>query len=93
MSSAPRFAPSSLNWTPATPLVSVAVAVTAVEPETVEPPAGAVIAATGPTVSGGGLLTVTVTVVAVLVLFSVSRATAVSVCEPLVALVVFQLAE
>ncbi len=62
-------------------------------PRTVAPSAGALIAATGPVVSGGGLFTVTVTVVAVLVLLSVSRATAVSVCVPLVAVVVFQLAE
>src|SRR3989344_2074410 len=42
VSSVPRFAPSSLNWTPATPTLSVADAETATEPETVEPFAGAV---------------------------------------------------
>ena len=47
MSSAPRLAPSSLNCTPATATSSVAVAVTATVPETVEPPAGAVMATLG----------------------------------------------
>src|SRR4029453_7392460 len=48
VSSAPRFAPSSLNWTPATPTLSPAFAdtVTAV-PETVAPLAGAVIETVG----------------------------------------------
>ena len=56
MSSAPRFAPSSLNCTPATPLGSVAVAVTLVVPRTVAPSVGALIATAGPVVSGGALV-------------------------------------
>src|SRR5437762_6557626 len=52
--SAPRFAPSTLNCTPATPTLSDAVAVTATEaPETVAPAAGAVIATAGGVVSAG----------------------------------------
>ena len=66
---------------------------TDVVPRTVAPSAGALIATTGPVVSGGGLFTVTVTVVALLVLFSASRATAVSVCIPFATVVVFQHAE
>ncbi len=42
MSSAPRLAPSSRNWTPATPTLSAAVAVTVVVAETVAPAVGAV---------------------------------------------------
>ena len=40
VSSAPRFAPSSLNWTPATPTLSLAVAFTSIVPLTVAPLAG-----------------------------------------------------
>src|SRR5439155_16030656 len=47
VSSAPRFAPSSLNCTPATPTLSDALAVTVVVLETVDPPAGAVTLADG----------------------------------------------
>jgi hypothetical protein len=54
VSSAPRFAPSSLNWTPATPTLSEAVAVTVTAPDTVDPLAGAVIAVVGAVVSVGG---------------------------------------
>jgi len=59
VSSAPRFAPSSLNWTPATPTLSPALAetVTAV-PETVAPLAGAVIETVGSVVSLDGVLNV-----------------------------------
>ena len=57
-------------------------------PDTVAPLAGAVIATVGSVVST--LLTVTVTPVAVVVLPAASRATAVSVWLPLVAVVVFQ---
>ena len=42
VSSAPRFAPSSLNCTPTTPTLSDAVAETVTVPETVLPSAGAV---------------------------------------------------
>ena len=52
VSSAPRFTPSSLNCTPTTPTLSLAVALTAtVAPDTVDPPAGAVIATVGGVVS------------------------------------------
>src|SRR5712691_8538845 len=42
VSSAPRFAPSSLNWTPTTPTLSVALAETVIVPATVAPAIGAV---------------------------------------------------
>src|SRR2546426_557345 len=51
---APRFVPSSLNCTPATALLSLAVAVTVIVPETVAPEAGLVIATVGGLVSPGG---------------------------------------
>src|SRR5439155_11845043 len=56
VSSAPRFAPSTLNCTPTTPTSSLAVAetVTAV-PDTVAPAAGAVTETVGAVVSGGPL--------------------------------------
>src|SRR6266850_379735 len=53
-SSAPRFTPSSLNCTPTTPRLSLALADTVVAPETVAPFAGAVIATDGAVVSGEG---------------------------------------
>src|SRR5216684_818107 len=55
VSSAPTFEPSSLNCTPTTPTLSLAVAVTVTVPDTVEPPAGAVSATVGAVVSGGGV--------------------------------------
>ena len=75
--------PSSWNCTPATPTLSLAVAeiVTAV-PETVALLEGAVIATAGAVTSA--LLMVMLMVAAVL-LPAVSRATAFSVCAPLVA--------
>src|SRR5881409_4292713 len=84
--SAPRFAPSSLNCTPTTPTLSVALAETVVVPATVEPAAGAVIDTVGGVVS---LKTVTLTAAAVAVLPAASRATAVRVWVALVAVVVF----
>ena len=48
---APRFAPSSLNWTDATPTLSEAVAETVTEPETVALSAGAVSETVGGVVS------------------------------------------
>src|SRR5213594_3775833 len=56
--SAPRLAPSSLNWTPTTPTLSVALAETEIVPETVAPLAGAVIDTVGGVVSGAVLVTV-----------------------------------
>ena len=41
MSSAPRLAPSRVNWTPTTPMSSEAPALTGVVPETDAPAAGA----------------------------------------------------
>jgi hypothetical protein len=59
VSSAPRLAPSSLNWTPATPTLSPAVADTATAvPETVAPLAGAVSAIVGTVTSGLGVVKV-----------------------------------
>src|SRR5712691_10209930 len=60
VSSDPRFAPSSVNCTPATPTLSLAVAATVTVPETVAPPAGAVSVTLGAVVSG--TLTVTAAV-------------------------------
>src|SRR5258708_5028019 len=94
VSSAPRLEPSSLNCTPTTPTLSEALAVTLVVPETVAPEAGAVMLTEGGVVSGGGgggaLFTVTVTAETGLTLPAASRATAVRVCEPLLAEAVFQ---
>ena len=59
VSGAPRFAPFSRNCTLATPTLSLAVAVTVTEPDTVDPLAGAEIATVGSVVSA--LLTVTAT--------------------------------
>src|SRR2546426_4939427 len=53
VTSAPRFAPSSLNCTPTTPTLSVAVAETVIVPEMVAPADGAVSATVGGVVSGG----------------------------------------
>ena len=76
VSSAPRLAPSSLNCTPITAMLSEAAALTVTAvPATVAPVAGAVIATVGGVAST--LLTVTVAAVAVAVLPAASRATAV----------------
>src|SRR5206468_1123308 len=84
--SAPRFAPSSLNCTPATPTLSVALAETVTEPDTVDPLIGAVIDTVGGVRS---LATVTLTAAAVAVLPAASRATALRECAPLVVVLVF----
>ncbi len=63
VSSAPRFAPSSWNWTPATPTLSDALALTVIVPLTAAPLAGDVIATVGGVVSA----TLNVTVLSVLV--------------------------
>ena len=47
----PRFTPSSMNWTPATPTLSVALADTVTLPLTVAPARGPVIAIVGGVVS------------------------------------------
>src|SRR5438445_13893084 len=54
VTSAPRFAPSSLNCTPTTPTLSVALAETVTVPATVAPSAGAVIETVGGVVSPRG---------------------------------------
>src|SRR5206468_10127986 len=58
VSSAPRLAPSSLNWTPTTPTLSEALALTVVVPLTVDPAVGAVRPAVG---TVGPLITAAVT--------------------------------
>ena len=55
-SSMPRFAPSSLNCTPTTPVSSPALAVTETVLETVAPAAGAVTATVGAVVSAGAAM-------------------------------------
>jgi len=54
VSSVPRLEPSSLNWTPATPTLSEAVAEMTVEAETTEVETGVVTVTAGGVVSGGG---------------------------------------
>ncbi len=54
MSSAPTFTPSSLNWTPATPTLSLADAETVTVPLSVAPAAGDVIETDGGIVSAAG---------------------------------------
>src|SRR5205823_5244128 len=82
VSSAPRLAPSSLNWTPATPTLSEADADTVIVLETVDPPVGLVIDDVGAVVSGVLFETVTVIADDVPRLPAASRATAVRTCEP-----------
>ena len=66
MSSLPTAEPSTKNWTPETPTLSEAEALTVVVPETVAPEAGEVMLTDGGVVSGGGAFdTVTVTAVEV----------------------------
>jgi hypothetical protein len=91
VSSAPRLAPSSLNWTPATPMLSEAAAATVMVPETVDPDEGDVTLTVGGVVSGGGPLdTVTVTGSELHRTPRRSRPTAVSVWEPFPLVVVSQ---
>ena len=54
MSSAPRLAPSRVNWTPATATLSAAVALTGMVPWTLAPPAGELTLTVGGVPSGGG---------------------------------------
>src|SRR5262245_55316898 len=51
-----RLAPSSRNWTPATPTSSVALAATVMVPETVTPGVGLVIDTAGGELSGMGVV-------------------------------------
>src|SRR5437870_2355515 len=57
VTSVPRLAPSSLNWTPTTPTLSVALAEAVTVPATVTPAAGAVRATVGGVTSAMALLT------------------------------------
>src|SRR5467141_3104277 len=86
VSSAPALTPSNWNCTPTTPTLSEALAVTVIVAETVAPEAGEVMLTVGAVVS---LNTVTVTGAEVVRLPAASRATAVRVCEALLAVVVF----
>src|SRR5207245_11801146 len=81
VTSAPRFVPSSLNCTPTTPTLSVALAETVTAPDTEALAAGAVIDTAGGVVSGTGLFTVTLTAAEVALLPAASRAAAVKVGE------------
>src|SRR5439155_1477788 len=81
VTSAPRFVPSTLNCTPTTPTLSVAVAETVTVPDTLAAGAGAL----SDTV-GRALSTVTLTALLVALFPAASRATAVKVCAPLLAL-------
>jgi hypothetical protein len=54
VSSLPRLPPSSLNWTPTTPTLSAALAVTEIDADTVAPFAGAESDTVGGVVSPGG---------------------------------------
>src|SRR5213592_4740843 len=85
VTSAPRLAPFRWNCTPTTPTLSVALAETVTMPATEAPGLGEEIE-----MVGAALSTVTLTAAAVVVLPAASRATAVRVCAPLVAPVVFQ---
>src|SRR5205807_2249614 len=82
--SAPSGAPSTKNCTPATPMLSAALALTVIVPLTAVPADGAVMAAVG-----GVLSTVTLTAAEESVVPAASRATAVKVCEPSATLAVF----
>ena len=94
MSSLPTAEPSTKNWTPATPTLSEALAVTVNVPETVAPAAGEVMPTVGGVVSGAGPLdTVMVTGAEVRTLPAASRATAVKVYDPFGTVVVFVLTE
>ena len=94
VSSAPKFVPSILNCTPATPTLSEALAVIVTVAGTVAPLLGEVMLTVGGVVSAGGgggaLFTVTVTVAEGVLLPAASRAMAAMVCEPLLAEMVFQ---
>src|SRR5207247_908741 len=90
VTSAPRFVPSSLNCTPATPTLRVAIADTALVPGTEAPATGAVMETAGGVVSGTRLLTVTLTAAEVAALPAASLAAAVTLWLPFALKVVFQ---
>src|SRR5688572_19446632 len=82
--------PSRKNCTPVTAVSSSALAVTVIVPDTVSPETGELMLTVGGVLS---LATVIVTGAEVVRLPAASRATAVMVCEPLVAVLVFQVTE
>jgi len=84
----PVCTPSAKNRTSRMPTLSDALALIVIVPETVPPDAGAVMA-----VTGGVLSAVPVTVAAVVRFPAASRATAVSVCDPLLVVPVFHVTE
>src|SRR5689334_4025799 len=86
-SSAPSATPSRRNCTPATPALSLALALTVTTPDTL-PAEGAVITTVGDSVSGI-LFTVTITLVEVVILPAASLALAIKVWLPLAIKVVF----
>ena len=88
MSSDPILDPSTRNCTPATPTLSLAVALTVVVPDTVAPFAGELMLTVGAVVSSFD--TVTEIADEVVRFPAASRATAVNVCDPLLTIVVFQ---
>ena len=85
----PQFAPSTRNWTPATPALSEAVAESPITAETVASLVGLVID-TVDRFCTVLLLTVTSTGSEIAWFPAASRATAISVCVPLEEVVVFQ---
>src|SRR5256885_1446843 len=89
--------PSTLNCPRAPPTLSEAVALSVPVADTVAPFKGAVMFPAGGVVSGGGgggaFATITVTGAEVVRLPAASRATALIVCEPLLAAAVFQVTE
>ena len=93
VTSAPSDAPSSRNWTPATPTLSLALAETVTVPDTVAPLAGAVMETVGGVISGAALEVVTVMAVLVVWLPTPSRARADSVWVPLAVPALFQVME
>ena len=81
MSSVPKLFPSSLNWTPTTPTLSVAVDVTVIVPVNVAPLEGDIIETFGGVVSA--FETVMLIDADVFVFPAASLANAVKVCSPL----------
>ena len=88
LTSVPKLAPSMRNWTPATPMLSEAYAEIVIAPETVAPGPGVVTVTTGGVVSA--FATVSVTGALDPTLPAASEAFAASTCDPLAAVVVFQ---
>jgi hypothetical protein len=64
VTSAPRLVPSSWNWTPAIPRLSVALAATVITPETVWLFAGEVIDTMGPCITRAAVVAITAVVCA-----------------------------